>query len=402
MQDEITALHKNNTWHLVPPSKGNNLIDCKWVYKLKRKADGSIDRYKARLVAQGFKQRYGIDYEDTFSPVVKIAMIHLVLSIAVSRGWCLRQLDVQNVFLHGVLEEEVYMRQPPGFEDARFPNYVCKLDKAIYGLKQAPRAWYSRLSSKLLSLGFVASKSDTSLFIYSKSNTVIFMLIYVDDIIVTGSSMEAISALLRDLRADFALKDLGNLNYFLGIEVKPTQHGIVLSQSKYASDILKQVHMTNCKPVSTPLAATKKLSVRDGAVLSLEEDSTKYRSIVGALQYLTLTCPDLAFAVNKVCQFLHAPTVAHWSAVKRILRFVKGTIDTGFTIRSSHSTLLSAFSNADWAGDIDDRRSTGGFAVYFGPNLISWSAKKQPTVSRSSTEAEYKALANVTAETVWV
>jgi len=256
MQDEITALHKNNTWHLVPPSKGNNLIDCKWVYKLKRKADGSIDRYKARLVAKGFKQRYGIDYEDTFSPVVKIATIRLVLSIAVSRGWCLRQLDVQNAFLHGVLEEEVYMRQPPGFEDARFPNYVCKLDKAIYGLKQAPRAWYSRLSSKLLSLGFVASKSDTSLFIYSKSNTVIFMLIYVDDIIVTGSSMEAISALLRDLRADFALKDLGNLNYFLGIEVKPTQHGIVLSQSKYASDILKRVHMTNCKPVSTPLAMT--------------------------------------------------------------------------------------------------------------------------------------------------
>jgi len=212
MEEELGALHKNNTWHLV-----------------KRKSDGSVDRYKARLVEKGFKQRYGIDYEYTFSPVVKIATIRLVLSIVVSRNWCLRQLDVQKPFLHGVLEEEVFMRQPPGFESAKFPNHVCKLDKAIYGLKQAPRAWYSRLSTKLYDLGFKASKSDASLFIYFKENVTIFMLIYVDDIIVTGSSPEAISALLQDLRADFAMKDLGDLNYFLGIEVKQTQGGIVLS-----------------------------------------------------------------------------------------------------------------------------------------------------------------------------
>ena len=164
MEVEYNALLENKTWRLVPNSEGKNLIDCKWVYKVKRRADGSIDRYKARLVAKGFKQRYGIDYEDTFSPVVRIATVRLVLSVAVSRGWCLRQLDVQNAFLHGVLEEEVYMKQPPGFE--KDPRMVCKLDKAIYGLKQAPRAWYSRLSSKLLDLGFVTSKSDTSLFIF--------------------------------------------------------------------------------------------------------------------------------------------------------------------------------------------------------------------------------------------
>ena len=150
------------------------MIDCKWVYKVKRKSDGTIDRYKARLVAKGFKQRYGIDYEDTFSPVVKIATIRLVLSIAVTKGWCLRQLDVQNAFLYGVLEEEVYMRQTPGFESQSSPDFVCKLDKAIYGLKQAPRAWYSRLSSKLIDLGFRSSKSDTSLFIYSKGDVTIF------------------------------------------------------------------------------------------------------------------------------------------------------------------------------------------------------------------------------------
>jgi hypothetical protein len=168
MDTEYDALEKNQTWHLVPPEGIKNVIDCKWVYKVKRKAGGSFDRNKARLVAKGFKQRYGIDYEDTFSPVVKAATVRIVLSIAVSRGWTLRQLDVQNVFLHGILEEEVYMRQPPGYENKMKPGYVCKLDKAIYGLKQAPRAWYSRLIEKLMKLGFQMSKVDTSLFFYDK------------------------------------------------------------------------------------------------------------------------------------------------------------------------------------------------------------------------------------------
>ncbi|WVZ83847.1 hypothetical protein U9M48_030944 [Paspalum notatum var. saurae] len=401
MQQEYDALIRNKTWHLVPQPKGTNLIDCKWVFKIKKKADGSIDRYKARLVAKGFKQRYGIDYEDTFSPVVKIATVRLVLSVAISRGWCLRQLDVQNAFLHGVLEEEVYMKQPPGFEDLRIPQHVCKLDKAIYGLKQAPRAWYSRLSSKLVAMGFQASKSDMSLFIYQKGNIVMYMLIYVDDIIVTGSSMEAISALLKDLREEFALKDLGNLSFFLGIEVQKEGNGILLSQEKYALEILSRVGMTYCRPCTTPLPSSEKLSRFEGKELSTE-DGTKYRSIVGALQYLTLTRPDLSYSVNKVCQFLHSPTSSHWTAVKRILRYVKNTLDLGLKINPTNSTMVSAFSDADWAGSIDDRRSTGGFAIYFGPNLISWSARKQATVSRSSTEAEYKSVANATAEIMWV
>ena len=190
------------------------MIDCKWVYKIKRKSNGTIDRYTARLVAKGFKQRYGLDYEDTFSPVVKVATIRLILSVAVSRNWCIRQLNVKNTFLHGVLEEEVFMRQPPGYESSTSPHYVCKLDKALYGLKQAPRAWYSRLYSKLQSLGFVASKGDTSLFFYRRRGIIIFMLIYVDDIVVTSSSPTAVESLLKDLRMDFALKDLGPLHFF--------------------------------------------------------------------------------------------------------------------------------------------------------------------------------------------
>jgi histone deacetylase 1/2 len=310
MENEISALQKNKTWHLVHPKYGDNLIDCKWVYKIKRKVDGTIDRYKARLVAKGYKQRYGIDYEDTFSPVVKITTIRLVLSIAVSRGWCLRQLDVLNAFLHGILEEDVYMRQPPGFEDESKPHYVCKLDKVLYGLKQAPRAWYSRLSSKLLQLGFKPSKSDTSLFIYSNNGVTIFMLIYVDDIIVTSSSSKAVTALLEDLRSDFALKDLRNLSYFLGIDVSSKQGGIVLGQEKYASNLLKRIGIAKCKSSPTPLSVTEKLSREDGVSLG-PEDATRYRSIVGGLHYLTLTRPDLAFSVNKVCQVLHAPTTVH-------------------------------------------------------------------------------------------
>jgi histone deacetylase 1/2 len=369
------------------------------VYKIKRKADGSIDRYKARLVAKGFKQRYGIDYEDTFSRVVKSATIRVVLSLAVSRGWKLRQLDVKNAFLHGVLEEEVFMRQPPGYETRL--GHVCKLDKALYGLKQAPRAWYSRLSSKLQSLGFSTSKADTSLFFYNRGGVTIFMLIYVDDIVVASSSEKAVDALLHDLGLDFALKDLGELHYFLGIEVKKVHDGIILSQEKYANDLLRRVNMQICKAVDTPLSVVDKLSLTDGEVLS-SEDATRYRSIVGALQYITYTRPDIAFSVNKVCQFLHAPTTVHWTAVKRILRYLRGTISLGLRLSRSSSTIISAFSDADWAGCPDDRRSTGGFAVYLGSNLISWNARKQATVSRSSTEAEYKSLANATAEVMWL
>jgi len=228
-----------------------------------------------------------------------------------------------------------------------------------------------------------------------------FVLVYVDDIIVASSSSQATEALLKDLQSDFALKDLGQLHYFLGIEVKHVPDGLVLSQERYAADILSRSSMDKAKAVDTPLSPTEKLSLTAGDPLHAD-DSTRYRSVVGALQYLTLTRPDISFAVNKVCQYLHAPTTVHWSAVKRILRYVSGTIKLGLKIKRSHSTLVSAFSDADWAGCVDDRRSTGGFAVFLGNNLISWMARKQATVSRSSTEAEYKALANATAEMMWV
>jgi hypothetical protein len=275
------------------------------------------------------------------------------------------------------------------------------LDKAIYGLKQAPRAWYSRLSSKLQALGFTPSQADISLFIYRKGSITIYLLVYVDDIVVTSSSPVAIDALLANLKYDFALKDLDSLSYFLGIQVQQLSDGILLTQEKYASNILYRGRMLTCKPVATPMAIGEKLSAHDGEKLGPEE-VTKYRSIVMALHYLSLTWPDLAFSINKVCQYLHAPTSLHWTAVKRILRYLKLTLSVGLKIRKSACNILSAFSDADWVDCSDDRKSTSGFAFYFNANLISWCDKKQSIVSRSSTEVEYKTMANTTAELMWV
>jgi histone deacetylase 1/2 len=232
---------------------------------------------------------------------------------------------------------------------------VCKPDKALYVLKQAPRAWYARLCAKLQPLGFIPSKADTSLFYYNKGTNSVYVLVYVDDIIVASSSPEATRALLDDLQKDFALKDLGDLHYFLGIEVKKQKEGLVLTQQRYAADILARSGMDKCKAIDTPLSSIEKLSVVEGIPLG-PDDSMKYRSLVGALQYLTLTRPDICFAVNKVYQFHHAPTSVHWSAVKRIFRYIKGTVTLGLRIENSKSMIVSGFSDADWAGCVDGQQ----------------------------------------------
>lgn len=239
-----------------------NVVGSRWVYRIKRRVDGSIERYKARLVARGFTQQEGIDYSETFSPVIKQATVRLVFSIAVSRNWKIHQLDIHNAFLNGVLTEEVYMKQPPSFIDSSLPSHVCKLHKSLYGLKQAPKAWYTRLSDFLLSIGFRASKVDTSLFILSDGTNIFYLLVYVDDILLTGSNSAMLHHLIQLLSSEFKLRDLGVVHYFLGIEVQSTSMGLMLCQHKYILDILTRAGMTSCKPVDTPVSLRKSFYYR--------------------------------------------------------------------------------------------------------------------------------------------
>nr|BAM42649.1 Polyprotein [Arabidopsis thaliana] len=400
MGSEINAQIGNHTWDLVPPPPPSvTIVGCRWIFTKKFNSDGSLNRYKARLVAKGYNQRPGLDYAETFSPVIKSTSIRIVLGVAVDRSWPIRQLDVNNAFLQGTLTDEVYMSQPPGFVDKDRPDYVCRLRKAIYGLKQAPRAWYVELRTYLLTVGFVNSISDTSLFVLQRGRSIIYMLVYVDDILITGNDTVLLKHTLDALSQRFSVKEHEDLHYFLGIEAKRVPQGLHLSQRRYTLDLLARTNMLTAKPVATPMATSPKLTLHSGTKLP---DPTEYRGIVGSLQYLAFTRPDLSYAVNRLSQYMHMPTDDNWNALKRVLRYLAGTPDHGIFLKKGNTLSLHAYSDADWAGDTDDYVSTNGYIVYLGHHPISWSSKKQKGVVRSSTEAEYRSVANTSSELQWI
>ncbi|GJY83348.1 ribonuclease H-like domain-containing protein [Tanacetum coccineum] len=396
MFDEYNALIKNKTWTSVPRPEGANIVRCMWLFRHKFLADGTLSRYKARLVANGSTQVEGVDVDETFSPVVKPGTIRTVLSLAISRHWPVHQLDVKNAFLHGDLAETVYMHQPPGFRDPEHPDYVCLLQRSLYGLKQAPRAWFQRFAAYITTVGFTPSRCDSSLFIYRQGDDTAFLLLYVDDIVLTASSDRLLQQIIASLHREFSMTDLGALNYFLGISVTRDSSGMFLSQRKYAMEILERAHMVGCNSSRTPVDTESKLG--DGGTPVV--DPTLYRSLAGSLQYLTFTRPDITYAVQQVCLYMHDPREPHFSALKRILRYVQGTLDYGLQLFSSTTDSLIAYSDADWAGCPTTRRSTSGYCVFLGNNLLSWSSKRQPTLSRSSAEAEYRGVANVDSDKV--
>ncbi|XP_023748787.1 uncharacterized mitochondrial protein AtMg00810-like [Lactuca sativa] len=278
------------------------------------------------------------------------------------------------------------MHQPPGFRDRSFPDHVCLLQKSIYGLKQAPRAWYHWFAQFITGFDFTNSKSDSFLFIYRQGAQTAYLLLYVDDIILTASSSILLHKVITTLRSEFAMTDLGTLNYFLGIAVTRDKHGMFLSQQKYANEILEWAKMLNCKPGRTPADTSAKF---DGKVPPVT-DPTLYRSLAGALQYLTFTRPDITYAVQQVYLYMHDPREPHFSALKRILRYIRGTLDHDLQLYVSPSHGLIAYSDADWVGCPTTRRSTSGYCVFMGQNLLSWSSKRQGTISRSSAEVEYR------------
>jgi len=398
MTKEIQVLESNNTWDLCPLPKGKSAIGCKWVYKIKYHSDGSIERYRARLVSKGYTQVQGIDYHDTFAPVAKLVTVRLLLSIAAIKNWSLHQLDVNNAFLQGDLTEEVYMKLPPGFSH-REKSCVCKLNKSIYGLKQASRQWFSKFSTTLIQKGFRQSISDYSLFSYNYDQTSIFVLVHVDDIIITGNNESAISKIKQFLAQSFFIKDLGNLGYFLGIEVSRSKKGIFLCQRKYTLDILSDSGMSGCRPTNFPMEQHLRLRPNEGTPLS---DPTVYRRLVGRLLYLTVTRPDIQYAVNSLSQFMQSPCSSHFDAATRVLRYLKGSVGKGLFLSASSFINLVGYADSDWAGCPTTRRSTTGYFTMLGSNPISWKTKKQPTISCSSAEAEYRSLATLSSELQWL
>jgi hypothetical protein len=269
----------------------------------------------------------------------------------------------------------------------------------MYRLKQAPRAWYSRFASFLTTIGFVCAKSDTSLFVLHQPAGTAYLLLYVDDIVLMASTVALLQHITAKLQQEFSLKDLGDLHYFLGVSVKRSRDGFFLSQGKYADELLERANMTSCRPSSTPIDTSAKVSASSGIPVS---DASEYHSLVGGLQYLTITRPDITYAVQQACLHMHAPMDCHLAIVKRILRYVRGTAGYALHLQRSSTLDLVVYSDADWAGCPDTRRSTSGYAVFLGDALVSWSSKRQPTVSRSSAEAEYRSVANAVAESCWL
>ncbi|KAM0028505.1 putative RNA-directed DNA polymerase [Helianthus debilis subsp. tardiflorus] len=399
MEMEMEALVKNDTWEkcILPP--GKKPVGCCWVFTIKHKPDGTIERYKARLVAKGYTQTYGIDYSETFSPVAKIDTIRVLFSVAANEGWPLHQFDVKNAFLHGELKEEVYMEAPPGFTGNFKTKEVCRLKKTLYGLKQSPRAWFGRFTLAMKGYAFRQSNSDHTLFLKRRGKLITCLIIYVDDMIISGNDEEETRKLKANLFTEFQMKDLGRLKYFLGIEVLRSKQGIFICQKKYVLDLLAEPGMIDCKLADSPMIANKKLCMEEKAELV---DKERYQWLVGKLIYLSHTRPDIAYAVGVVSQFMHQPQTTHMDAVWRIIRYLKGTAGHGVLFQCNKNLIIQAYTDPDWAGDKGDRRSTSGYFTLVGGNLVTWRSKKQKVVALSSAEAEFPGIARGLAAVLWI
>nr|KAJ0191767.1 hypothetical protein LSAT_V11C800422600 [Lactuca sativa] len=357
MNEEMKALHRNHTWEITNLPKNRKPIGCKWVFKIKYKSNGEVERYKARLVAKGYNQREGIDFEETFSPVAKIVTVRIVISLSVHNSWPLYQLDINNAFLYGDLTEDVYMSLPPGYY-SNSDSRVCKLTKSLYGLKQAPRKWNEKLCASLFMFGFQQSISDYSLFIKKCGTFLTILLVYVDDIILTGNSEVEIKKVKEFMRSQFLIKDLGILKYFLGIEVISINDGLCLNQRKYCLELLHEYGMLACKPVNTPLEVNFVVSSSNkNEKENFLENKTEFQKQIGKLIYLTITRLDISYAVQVLSQYMHKPRKSHLNLAFRLLRYLKNSPGKGVALSKSSVFELKGYVDADWAKCLDTRRS---------------------------------------------
>lgn len=408
--DEIDSLHRNHTWDLVERPRGQKVIGCRWLYKLKPGIPGVEDkRYKGRVVAKGYSQKEGIDYHEVFSPVVKHTSIRIMLSIVVNRDYELEQMDVKTAFLHGSLEERIFMEQPEGFIKKGDENKVCLLRKSLYGLKQSPRQWNKRFDSFMREQGFERSSRDACVYLRNvETEKAIYLLLYVDDMLIASGNKAEIKQVKECLSREFEMKDLGKASRILGMDIiRNREEGwLILSQENYLEKVLRNFKMGEARPVVTPTASHVKLRSLFKEE-KLEEatfmENIPYSSAVGSLMYaMVRSRPDLGYAVGLVCRFMSSPGRDHWAAVKWILRYLKGTLKTRSTFKKHSEFGIEGFSDSDYSADLDKRRSVTGYTFKVWGNTVCWKSNLQSVVALSTTEAEYMALSEAAKEALWL
>ena len=413
---EIEAHVHNGTWELAQLPPGKRAIGSRWIFKIKRTPEGLVDKYKARLVAQGFSQVPGIHYGEVFASTARFAAVRTVIALAAMEDLELEAVDISTAFLNGVIDKEVYMRIPDGFEvegeprDGEDPKrWVVRLLKGLYGIKQGPRLWALKLHSVLSSIGFQRIDCDYSVYVYRRNDIKVFLPIHVDDLLLASNSSAALKKVKADLAAIFAIHDQGPVTSILGIKVERDRNArtISLSQPGYIKSILEEFNMADCNPAPTPMEENARLSLRmcpDDVVHKAQMAKVPYRELIGKLIYLAVaTRPDISYAIGVLCRFVENPGPEHWGAAKRVLRYLKGSI--GLKLVYSHSKSDDRFvtySDADLSGNPDNLRSTGGFAICMGGGTVQWGSRLQPHVSLSSTESEYTIASKVACEVMWM
>ncbi|CAL8134899.1 unnamed protein product [Prunus armeniaca] len=400
MEDELSMIEKNGTWELVNIPSDKQVIGVKWVFKTKLNLDGLVQNNKARLVAKGYVQKPGIDYNETFAPVARLDTIKTLIALAAQKDWKLYQLEVKSAFLNRKLQEKVYVEQPEGFVVQGKEDRVYRQHKALYGLKQAPRAWYGEIDSYFAECGFEKSLSEATLYTETRGeNDVLILSIYVYDIVYTGSNQGMLNEFKKDMKEKYEMTDLGLFHHFLGMRVIQTDSSIFIHQRKYASSLLNKFGLTDCKPVSIPLVATEKLIKDDGSGAADEEN---YRKLVGSLLYLIATRPDVIYATSLLARYMHGPSNKHYGTAKRVLRYVKGTLDYGLMYEKGKKAVLVGYCDSDWGGSIEDSKSTSRYAFSFGSGVFSWAFVKQNCVALSTLEAEYVSASKATTQAIWL
>ena len=399
MQDELNQFESQQVWKLVPRPVHKKAVGTRWVFRNKLDEDGVVTRNKARLVAKGYSQAEGIDYDETYAPVARLEAIRIFLAFAAFSNFKVYQMDVKSAFLNGKLDEEVYVEQPPGFEDPDHLDFVYFLFKAIYGLKQSPRKWYDTLSEFLIENSFIRGVIDKTLFSKKHKNDTILVQVYVDDIIFGSTNDNLCKRFAKLMHSKFEMSMMGELKFFLGLQVNQRLDGTFICQSKYLKELLKKYNLEDSASARTPSTTAVKLGPCEN---SIKVDVTSYRGMIGSLLYLTASRPDIMYATCLCARFQADPRDIHLVAVKRILRYLKGTPNLGIWYPKESGFNLVGYTDSDYAGSVVDRKSTSGSCQFLGSRLVSWYSKKQQTVSNSTAEAEYIAAGSCCAQILWI